>query len=276
MTVPLEQWTSGPAYEQWMGRWSRLLAEQFLQWLAIPPDARWLDVCCGSGVLTEAIAERCSPRSVAGVDASSAQIAFANQHRRRPGISFDLADALSIPFPDASFDVALCALGLNYIPDPIRALQEMQRVTTANGLIAVYVWDYSEGATFLRHFWDAAASVDREAPHFDQARRFPMCTLEGLRKLFESAHCQRIELKALEIVTRFENFEDYWTPLLSGQGTAPNYLATRSEKVRAEIRDRLKSSFQAGESESIELPARAWAARANCSEALNGSIPELL
>jgi SAM-dependent methyltransferase len=264
MPVPFDQWTSGPAYDQWMGRWSRLLAEQFLRWLDIPAGSRWLDVCCGSGVVTEAIAENHSPRNVAGVDASPEQIAFANQHRKRPGISFEVADAMSIPFPDDSFDVAVCGLGLNYIPEPARALEEMQRVTTAEGVIAVYVWDYAEGAGFLRRFWDVAASVDPEAAHSDQARRFPMCTPDGLRKLFQTADCKRIDLTPLEIVTRFSNFEEYWAPLLSGQGSAPNYLATRSEPIRAEIRDRLELTLQAEGKSSIELPARAWAVRAKC------------
>jgi len=261
MPANLDKWTSGAAYDRWMGRWSRLLAEPFLQWLDIPPGARWLDVCCGSGVVTEAIAEGCSPGSIVGIDASAPQIAFANEHRKRPGISFEVGDAAAIPFPDASFDVAVCGLGLNYMAEPARALQEMQRVTMAEGVIAAYVWDYAEGAGFLRRFWDAAASVDPEAVHFDQAQRFPMCTPEGLRKLLQDAHCKNIEVTALEITTRFENFAEYWTPLLSGQGSAPNYLGSRSEDIRAEIRERLKSSFEADK--AIELPARAWAVRGN-------------
>jgi SAM-dependent methyltransferase len=180
---------------------------------------------------------------------------------RERGIGFEVGDALSIPFPDSSFDVAVCGLGLNYLSEPTRALEEMRRVATAEAVIAAYVWDYAEGAGFLRRFWDVAAFVDREASEFDQAQRFPMCTPNGLRKLFQDAHCKKINMKALEIVTRFENFDEYWAPLLSGQGSAPNYLATRSEQTRAAIRERLKSSFQAGETRPIELPARAWAVR---------------
>jgi SAM-dependent methyltransferase len=259
MPGSLDRWTSGSDYDRWMGRWSRLLAEQFLIWLNIPPGARWLDVCCGSGIVTELIAERCSPKRVVGIDASPAQIAFANEHRRRSGVSFEVGDATSLPFPAANFDAAVCGLGLNYISDSVRAIGEMRRVTSG-GVIAAYVWDYRDGARFIREFWDAAAAVDPEAANFDQAQRFPMCTADGFRKVFESAGCKNIDLKALEIVTRFENFEDYWTPLLSGQGSAPNYLAGRSERIRDEIHERLRSIFPAGG--PIELPARAWAIRA--------------
>lgn len=261
MSVNLDRWTSGSDYDQWMGRWSRLLAEQFLEWLDIPSGARWLDVCCGSGVVTELIAERCSPTSIVGIDAAPAQIEFAREHRKRPVVTFEVCDATAIPFPGSAFDVVVCALGLNYISDPAQALREMRRVTRADGTIAVYVWDYAEGAAFLRRFWDVATSVDPEASKFDQARRFPMCTPSGLRTLFEAVHFKTVEIDALEIVTRFENFEDYWVPLLSGQGSAPNYLVTRSEEIKAEIQKRLRASLQPGGKKSIELPARAWAVR---------------
>jgi SAM-dependent methyltransferase len=259
MPGSLDRWTSGSDYDRWMGRWSRMLAEQFLIWLDIPPGARWLDVCCGSGIVTELIAERCSPKLVVGIDASPAQIAFANEHRKRPGIRFEVGDAISLPFPNASFDAAVCGLGLNYISDPVRAIGEMRRVAS-DGVIAGYVWDYGDGARFIREFWDAAAAVDPEAANFDQAQRFPMCTADRFRGLFERAGCKTIDLTSLEIVTRFETFEDYWTPLLSGQGSAPNYLADRSERIRGEIRERLRSVFPA--SGPIVLAARAWAIRA--------------
>ena len=67
---------------------------------------------------------------------------------------------MALPFADASFDIAVCGLGLNFIPQPELALQEMRRVTVPNGVIAIYVWDYAEGARFLRKFWDVAAAID--------------------------------------------------------------------------------------------------------------------
>ncbi len=265
MLVNLDKWTSGSAYDQWMGRWSRLLAEQFLEWLHIQPGARWLDVCCGSGIVTDLIAERCSPMSVVGIDASPGQIEFAREHRKRPTVRFELCNAAAIPFPGSDFDVVICGLGLNYISDPVRALREMQRVARANGTIAVYVWDYAEGACFLRRFWDVAALVDPEASKFDQGRRFPMCTPGGLRTLFQAVHFKKVEIEALEMVTRFENFEDYWVPLQSGQGSAPNYLATLSQELKGEISKRLRASLQPGGKQFIELPARAWAVRTKTS-----------
>jgi SAM-dependent methyltransferase len=258
----MERWTSGAHYDRWMGRWSRLLAQEFLKWLDVPAGLRWIDVCCGSGMLTEAIVERKTPASIVGVDASAEQIGFAREHRAHPNIIFETADAMAVPFPDASFDVAVCGLGLNFIPSPGRALEEFCRVTRSGGSIAVYVWDYAHGARFLREFWDAAVAIDGEASTFDQARRFPMCTQAGLRSLFEEAKLEDLSLHALDVVTHFTSFDDYWEPFLTGQGSAPNYLATRDLQIQTAIRERLRAVLPTNAQGAIELPARAWAMRA--------------
>jgi SAM-dependent methyltransferase len=263
----MDRWTSGAAYEQWMGRWSRLLAQEFLKWLNVPAGLRWLDVCCGSGIVTQAIVERTAPASVVGVDASPGQISFARQHRAHADVSFETADATVLPFPDSSFDITVCGLGLNFIPSPDRALQEFCRVTRAGGTVVVYVWDYAHGARFVREFWDAATAIDSEAATFDQAFRFPMCTQDGLRSLFAQAKLEDVSLYALEIVTRFTSFDDYWEPFRTGQGSAPNYLASRDQQIQAAIRERLKSALPTNTQGAIELPARAWAIRARRPEA---------
>jgi SAM-dependent methyltransferase len=255
----MDKWTSGAAYDQWMGRWSRLLAHEFLNWLNLAPDLRWLDVCCGSGVLTEAIVERFLPARVAGLDASPQQIQFARERRAGTNVAFEAGDAMALPFADASFDVAVCGLGLNFVPQPERALREMRRVTGPAGVIAVYVWDYAEGARFLREFWDAATAVDREALAFDQAQRFPLCHPDALCNLFEGTGLEQVKVCPLNITTRFSSFDDYWQPLLTAQGSAPNYLASRDELTKSAIRERLRDSLPADSEGAIELPARAWA-----------------
>jgi SAM-dependent methyltransferase len=260
-SIKIDKWTSGAHYDQWMGRWSRLLAREFLKWLDFPAGMKWIDVCCGSGVVTEAIVELSAPASVAGVDASAEQIRFACEHRAYPNVSFETGDATALRFPDSGFDVAVCGLGLNYIPNPALALKEFLRITRPGGTVAVYVWDYAQGARFLREFWDVAIAIDSEAASFDQAQRFPMCTQEGLRSLFEQAKLEDSAVHALDVVTRFTDFDDYWEPLLTGQGSAPNYLTTRDEQIRAAIRERLRKSLPTNAQGAIELPARAWAIR---------------
>ena len=151
---------------------------------------------------------------------------------------------------------------MNYIPSPVDALKEFCRVTSHRGTIAVYLWDYAQGARFLREFWDAAIAVDHEAASFDQAHRFPICNPEGLQSLFEQAGLKHTSLHTLEVVTHFTSFDDYWAPLLTGQGSAPNYLATRDQKTQTAIRERLRAVLSADSHGAIDLPARAWAIRA--------------
>jgi hypothetical protein len=150
---------------------------------------------------------------------------------------------------------------LNYIPDVGRGLEELCRVVCPGGTIAAYVWDYAEGARFLREFWDAAAELDDEGAALDQARRFPICTPDGLRELFQRANLAEPTTQALDIVTGFSSFDDYWQPLLSNQGSAPSYLATRSPQIQIAIRERLRTTLPVGSDGSTELPARAWAVR---------------
>mgnify|MGYP001235210465 CR=1 FL=1 len=257
--MPATRWTSGLAYEQWMGRWSRLLARDFLQWLQPPTGLRWLDLCCGSGIVTEAILESAAPASIVGIDASPHQISFAREHRARPNVSFETGDAMALPFAGASFDIAVCGLGLNFVPEPATGLKELRRVVRPGGAIAVYVWDYERGAKFLRIFWDAAREVDPEAATFDQASRYPMCTETGMRKLFAEANLQEVQTRPLDIVTRFTSFDDFWQPLLTGQGSAPNYLASRDPQMQARIRERIRAALPADSQGATELPARAWA-----------------
>src|SRR6266851_2847242 len=259
--MKMDRWTSGSHHDQWMGRWSRLLAKEFLKWLDVPNGLRWIDVCCGSGIVTAAIVERNAPASIVGVDVSVEQINFARQHRAHPNVAFETADAMNLPFAGARFDVAVCGLGLNYIPDPARGLKEFCRVLSPGGTVAVYLWDYAKGARFLREFWDAAIALNADAADADQARRFPICTPEGLRGAFEQAGLEDLTLHSLEIVTRFTSFEDYWEPLLTGQGSPPSYLATRSKKIQEAIRERLRAALPVNAQGAIELLACAWAIR---------------
>jgi ubiquinone/menaquinone biosynthesis C-methylase UbiE len=102
--------TDGEAYERLMGRWSRLVGQEFLDWLDAPKNLRWLDVGCGNGAFTEEIILHCAPATVMAIDPSSDQLAYA---RKRPGMKsaeFRVGDALKIPFADNSFDVAVMAL----------------------------------------------------------------------------------------------------------------------------------------------------------------------
>jgi SAM-dependent methyltransferase len=75
-------------------------------------------------------------RSVRNPVNTPQQIEFAREHRAHPAVNFETGDATALPFAEASFDVAVCGLGLNYVPEPERAIEEIRRVTVPEGVIA--------------------------------------------------------------------------------------------------------------------------------------------
>src|SRR3546814_6441872 len=154
-------WAAGDAYEPYVGRWSRSVAREFLNWLALQPDLAWLDIGCGTGALSRAILDGGSPRAVVGVDSSAGYLAHARRRNRDPRATFRIGDAQALPFPDRSFDAAVSGLVLNFVPDGARALAEMRRVLRPGGTAALYVWDYAGEMQLMRRFWDAAVALDR-------------------------------------------------------------------------------------------------------------------
>jgi len=256
-----DTWERGSPYEQYVGRWSRRVAPAFLAWLGIPAGRKWLDVGCGTGALCAAIADHCSPSSVAGVEPSEGFLKTANENLAGRA-ALHQGSATAIPLGDGSVDVVVSGLVLNFIPDPLAALAEMARVTGKGGTIAAYVWDYAGKMELMRFFWDAAVALDPDARNLDEGIRFPLCRPEALEKIFAGAGLEGIEVKPIDVPTEFANFDDYWQPFLGGQGPAPAYAMSLDEAARARLRDRLRERLPTAANGIIALTARAWATRA--------------
>jgi SAM-dependent methyltransferase len=256
-----DAWDSGDAYEPYVGRWSRLVAREFLGWLAMPTGSRWLDVGCGTGALAETILALAAPREVVGVDPSPAYVAFARDRVIDPRVRFEVGDAQAIQEASATFDAVVSGLVLNFVPEPDRALSEMVRVARPDGVVAAYVWDYTEGMQMMRHFWDAAAALDPRATELDEGRRFPLCKPEPLTDLFHTAGLEKVEVRAIDVPTVFREFDDYWSPFLGGQAPAPGYAVSLSEERRAALREQIRASLPTNSRGEHHLIARAWAIR---------------
>ena len=261
MPTAADVWASGEAYEPYVGRWSRLVAREFLTWLDVPPGRAWLDVGCGTGALTSVILTDAVPARVEAVDPALPYVRFAERHVPDPRAVFINADAQALPQPTQSIDAAVSALALNFIQDPAVAVAEMTRVTASGGVIAAYVWDYAGEMQLMRRFWDAAAALDQHAATLDEARRFPLCHPAALESLFRGARMQNVESRAIDVPTRFADFDDYWRPFLGGQGPAPTYAMGLTAERRAALRERIRASLPAAADGSIDLIARAWAVR---------------
>lgn len=256
-----EVWADGEAYEAYVGRWSRHVAERFVRSLDLPAGLRWLDVGCGTGALTSTILVLADPAQVIGVDASDGFVAHASRRVGDPRAAFHVGDARSLPVPDDSVDVVVSGLALNFVPDPARAVAEFARVVRPAGLVAAYVWDYAEGMAMMRHFWDAASALDPAAAELDEGSRFPLCRRDGLGAVWTDAGFGDVSVRGIEVPTGFVDFDDYWRPFLGGQGAAPTYVASLPEARRDALRELLRSRLPVGSDGSIRLTARAWAVR---------------
>ncbi|HEV8627714.1 MAG TPA: methyltransferase domain-containing protein [Acidimicrobiia bacterium] len=261
MTPSADSWASGKAYEAYVGRWSRPVARQFVDWLPVEPGRRWLDVGCGTSALTQVVLAMADPLEVLGIDPSEAQVEHARHQIDDPRATFEVGDAIALSAGDERFDAVVSGLVLNFVPDAAGALAEMVRVAAPGGVVAGYVWDYAGDMQLMRYFWDAAVALDPAARELDEGVRFPLCRPEPLRALFQEAGLTDVEVRPVDISTPFRDFDDYWTPFLGGQAPAPGYAMSLPEEGLAALRDRIRSTLPIAADGSIALIARAWAVR---------------
>jgi SAM-dependent methyltransferase len=261
-THEFDAWSAGRSYDHYMGRWSRRIAAKFVEWLAPPRDAAWLEIGCGTGALTASILAECAPRSILSIDPSQDFVAYARSAIDDGRARFEVADARKLPAQDASIDVVASALVLNFIPDRPAALAETQRVLKPNGLLSFYVWDYPGGGIgFIDAFWTAAAEVDPAAGALDEGKRFPFCTRNGLAAICRDADFRSLVVEPIEIETVFPDFAAFWQPFTLGAGPAPGYCVSLPEDQRAALKARLADAL--GSDGPVRLVARAWAVKAH-------------
>ncbi|WP_386172336.1 class I SAM-dependent methyltransferase [Sulfitobacter sp. R86518] len=256
-----DKWNDGDAYEMYVGRWSRKTGEKFLSWLDMPQGQRWLDLGCGTGALTSQILQNCAPESVIGVEPSDGFLALARDSVTDERAQLMQGSGDTVPVDDSTTDVAVSGLVLNFIPDKQQAMAQLLRCVDDGGTVAAYVWDYSGHVQFMRYFWDAAVALDPAARENDEGVRFPICRPDALAELYASAGLRNVVTAPIDIVTPFENFDDYWTPFLSGIAPAPGYCASLDETKRERLRTRLKETLPTDPDGKILLAARAWAVR---------------
>lgn len=233
MSTPPKLFTSGEDYEMQMGRWSRLVGDQFVDWLGVAPGLRWLDVGCGNGAFTQVILNRASPASVAGVDPSEGQIAYARRMVTSANVKFDVGGAQALPFAERSFDVAAMALVIAFVPDPAQAVAEMVRVTKPGGTVATYMWDFLEGGVPVQPVYEAfrqlglASALPAGAP---ASRR------DALQDYWQKAGLEAVETRVIRISVAYADFEEFWTSNSKPSGPQGVILHNSSQAVKDEVR----------------------------------------
>jgi len=262
MTDASGYFVDGEAYELVTGRWSRIAGATFLDWLSLPTGLRWIDVGCGTGAFTELILKRSSPLAISGIDPAKDQIAFAKRREGASQIDYRIGDALSLPYGDEEFDIAVMALVIGYLPDRLKALSELKRVVRRGGTIATYVWDGPKSGHPQQPLIDALEDMGIELSVMDGDQDRP---LSALRVLFEKTGLIKINTRTIEIQQSFTDFDEFW----SAQNALGNRFvqairnmsSTDLERFKTLLRKRLRTDT----SKKIT-----YAARAN---AIKGSIP---
>lgn len=247
----------GAAYERYMGEWSRLAGETFLDWLAPQTGLRWLDVGCGNGAFTEMLVERCAPASVQGVDPSEGQLAFARTRPASRVAQFRQGDAMALPFPDDDFDAAVMPLVIFFVPDPARGVAEMARVVCSGGFVTAYAWDMLGGGfpyEALQVEMRGLGVAVPEPPSPGASR------IDALRDLWTGAGLETVETRAITVERTFADFDDYWTTILGGASVGPQLAAMASENL-ARLRARMRALLPADASGRITCSARANAVK---------------
>jgi SAM-dependent methyltransferase len=255
--------SDGAAYERLMGRWSRRLAEPFLDFTGARPGDRVLDVGSGTGSLAFALRRRVGDGRIVGIDFSEAYVTYAAEKNTDPRVSFRVADACAMPFSDAAFDRVLSLLVLQFVPGPERAVAEMRRVARPGATVAATVWDARGGGVTGRMFWDTAAVLDPEA-HERRARHFakPIALPGGLAGLWRAGDLTDVQESSLTIRMEFACFDDYWTPYCGKEGPIGEYVQTLEAGQRARLQEHLRRAYLDGAPDGPRsYAATAWAVK---------------
>src|SRR5262245_57705541 len=229
---------SAEAYDRLVGRYSAPLAAALIEFAGIEPGMRAVDVGCGPGGLTAVLAERLGPANVSAADPSPP---FAEACRARvPGVEVVIAPAEELPFPDDAFDAALSQLVVNFMRDARAGVGQMARVTRPGGVVASCVWDYADGMTFLRAFWDTAHEVAPDQAAASDEGAIMQWSREGeLAGLWREVGPRDVRSGELVVHAAYADFEDLWSPLTTGVGPSGAFAASLDPERQAALHDAL-------------------------------------
>jgi len=250
-------------YESYMGRWSRRLAVPFLEFAGLDAGERVLDVGCGTGSLTFALPAHADVASVEAIDYEQQFVDAARERNHDPRINIRQGDACHLPFADAAFDRALSMLVLHFVSNAQRAVAEMRRVVRPGGIAAAAVWDNYGGQPSIRMFWDIAAALEPSAvKRRDAAFVRPMTRQGELSKAFAETGFTEITETLLTIRMEFENFDDYFIPQITGQGTLAEFVASLPDTARRQIESAVRTAYLCGQPDGPRnFVSTAWAVR---------------
>ena len=253
----------GAAYEEMMGKWSRLAGDVFLNWLAPPAGWRWIDVGCGNGAFTELIVEKCAPAEIQGIDPSDGQLKYARTRHTAGIAQFKQGDAMALPYPAASFDAAVMALVIFFVPDPAKGVAEMVRVVRPGGMVSAYAWDIIGGGFPLEPIRAELRAMGYKPPWPPSVAAAEM---DNLRLLWTGAGLAGVETREITVERTFASFDEFWTACINGSATMKPVLAAMPEADLRSLKERVGARLQGSVAGRVTYSGRA--------NAIKGSVPK--
>jgi SAM-dependent methyltransferase len=255
-TQPI-RFDDGDAYERLMGIWSGIVGQVFLEWLSPASGQRWADIGCGNGAFTELILRKCAPAKVDGIDPSDGQLAYARTRAGVQGAVFQQGDATALPYSDASFDIAVMALVIHFVPYPVKGVAEMARVVRPGGWVTAYVWDHEGGGSPTQPLQTAIVleGGDDVRPPSTGASR-----MDRLHDLWIGAGLSGVDSRVIRVQRTFDDFESFWSAT-SGSGTSKVSLASLSPEATERVKARVRAALPPDAAGRITYAAQANAVR---------------
>ena len=155
-------------------------------------------------------------------------------------VELTTGDAMALPYPDNSVDVATMALVLFFVPEPTKGLGEMIRVTRPGGTVAAYVWDIPGGGFPADAIWAELAAIGQPVPPPPSAE---ISSMDALKALWSSG-LDQVETKVIDVERSFTGFDDYWDACMGSSATKAAVQALSAQQVaqvKARVRERIAS-----------------------------------
>ena len=238
-------WADPDVYEAFMGRWSERLASPFLTNVDVAQGARVLDVACGTGVLTKALAE--AGAHVIGVDASEGYLEGARLRRSHPNIAYEHGDIRHMRFDNNAFDAAVSTLALDVIPEIEQVVAEMKRVTRPGGVVASAVTQFLGGMPAWDLVIHTGAVLETEFARLRSVRAGrQLFWPDGQAALWRKIGLADVTEVPVVVDCEYPSFDDYWATFANGPGSVTGILTALSDDARGLIEQHVRTGYLVG------------------------------
>lgn len=241
-----DAWTENAAHYEATGRW---IDERFHAEVTVAATDRVLDVGCGTGRATRAVARRAPHGSVLGIDLSSRMLEYARRQSADEGLTnveYLQGDAQVHPFPAEAFDLAISSFGVMFFADPVAAFANIGRALRPDARIAFLTWQPFERNEWVASIFDVlTAGRDLPTPQPGSPGPFGLADPDAMIAITTAAGFGDIDLRSItEPVVLGADDDDAWA-FVSKLGVVRGLTQSLDADARAAAMDALRAMIAA-------------------------------